>query len=333
MRTKSIFLALLASLALFAMPVAYSVELTLSAPDPDGSSVTEAAKNFAKIATAATNNEVTFKVFPSAIMYGGDSNAAVKQTSSGSIDVLVLSSSLYAPFRPRFNAIALPYVFDDLQQFRDFLSSPEVVKAFDADVSSLGIEPLGYWPRPFRVITNSKRQIKTPADLEGVKLRVPNNPLWVEFFRSLGAAPTPMAFAEVYNALQLQVVDGQENPVNIPMDNKFYEVQKYLSFTNHIADSWVVGVNKRRWASLTDAQKKALKDAVAQAEVEKVKNDTNNSAATEQFLKDKGMEVYHPTAAEQAQFVDAAKKLYPVFADLIKDKDFYEMTLKFVGKQ
>lgn len=333
MRIKALCAALVALVTFSAAPAfAAKITFTLSTPDPDKSSITLAAQNFANLVHKASNGEIEIKVFPNGTLYGGDSGAAVKQLSSGSLDMLLLSSSLYANFKPRFIAISIPYLFDDMEQFKKFLKS-DIVKQLDEDVISMRIQPLSYWPRPFRVITNSKVLIKSPADLKGIKLRVPNNPLWVEFFHAMNAAPTPMAFGEVYNALQLQVVDGQENPISIPMDAKFYEVQKYLTVTNHIADAWVLGMNQNKWSGLSDARKKIILDCAAQAQLDKIKYDEDSGASTEAFLKSKGMETYHLTPAEHAQFVKVAKTLYPRFGELVKDEAFYNKTLQFVGKK
>lgn len=331
MRRKGILACALAVLFCFFAQAQAATTLTLSTPDPDNSSISVAAQNYAKLVKEASNGDIEIKVFPNGTLYGGDPGAAVKQLGGGSLDMLLLSASLYANFKPRFIALSVPYLFDSMDQFRDYLASDNMNLLSD-DVASMRIQPLGYWPRPFRVITNSKVLIKTPADLEGIKLRVPNNPLWVEFFRAMNAAPTPMAFGEVYNALQLAVVDGQENPISIPMDAKFYEVQKYLTFTNHIADAWVLGMNQRKWAALTDAQRKILMDCAAQAQAEKIKYDEESSDETEAFLKEKGMETYRLAPEEHAQFVEVAKKLYPRFGELVKDTDFYGRTLEFVGK-
>lgn len=332
MRIKAISALLLIVLAFGASPAFAATALTLSTPDPDNSSISVAAKNYAELVKKASNGELEIKVFPNGTLYGGDPGAAVKQLSGGSLDMLLLSASLYANFKPRFIAVSIPYLFDDMEQFKAYLRS-DAIKQLDADVLSMRIQPLGYWPRPFRVVTNSKRAIKSPADLKGIKLRVPNNPLWVEFFRAMDAAPTPMAFGEVYNALQLDVVDGQENPISIPMDAKFYEVQKYLTFTNHIADAWVLGMNQKKWDALSDAHKKILTDCAAQAQLDKIKYDEDGSASTEEFLKSKGMEMYRLTPEEHAQFVKVAKTLYSRFGELIKDDAFYNTTLEFVGKK
>lgn len=199
--------------------IAQAETLTLSTPDSDTSEITLAAHKFAEIVSKKTDGKLKIKVFPNGTLYGGDPSAGVKQLAGGSLDMLLNSTSLYAVFNPKFTAIAIPYQFRDIDQLRVYLDS-DLGKELSGDLSKIGILGLDLWSRPLRQITNSKAPIKSPADLKGMKLRVPNNPLWVEFFGAMGAAPTPMAFAEVYNALQLKVVDGQENPVNVPVSAK-----------------------------------------------------------------------------------------------------------------
>lgn len=199
--------------------IAQAETLTLSTPDADNSEITLSANKFAELVSKKTDGKLKIKVFPNGTLYGGDPSAGVKQLAGGSLDMLLNSTSLYATFNPKFTAIAIPYQFRDIDQLRVYLDS-ELGKELSGDLSKIGILGLDLWSRPLRQITNSKAPIKSPVDLKGMKLRVPNNPLWVEFFGAMGAAPTPMAFAEVYNALQLKVVDGQENPVNVPVSAK-----------------------------------------------------------------------------------------------------------------
>ncbi len=332
MRTRTTVMLLAGAIALcWSALAAAATTFTLSTPDPDSASITVAAKNFAEIVKKKSNGEIDIKVFPNGTLYGADPTASVKQLSSGSLDMLLLATGVYSNFKPKFIIITFPYLFDNSEQFRAFLNS-DIKDVFDGEIGSLGIQPLGYWPRPPRVITNSKTPIRNPGDLKGVKLRVPNNPIWAEFFQAMGAAPTPMTFGEVYNALQLKVVDGQENPITIPMDAKFYEVQKYLTFTNHIYEAWVLGMNQAKWNALPDATKKIFREASMQAQLDKIKYDSDGSDSTEKFLVGKGMETYRLTPDEQAQFVAIAKKLYPRFAELVKDPDLVKKAMQFVGK-
>lgn len=318
--------------ALAAQLAVAKTTFTLSTPDPDNSEITLAARKFADIVAAKTGGEVEVKVFPNGQLYGGDPSAAVRQLAGGSLDMLLLSSSLYANFNPKFTAISVPYLFDDTAQLRSYLSGP-LGQELLGDLNGIGVKGLGMWQRPFRQMTNSRRAINQPQDLAGMKFRVPNNPLWMEFFAKLGAVPTPMAFGEVYNALQLKVVDGQENPINIPVTAKFYEVQKYATMSNHMADGWVLGINPAKFNALPDAQKQALQAAAAEAEAWKFANDTADISKSVEFLKSKGMQVNALSADQQKAFVKVSKELFPRFSTLVKDQAFFDKTLTFVGKK
>lgn len=311
---------------------AEKVTFNLSTPDPDTASITIAANEFAKLVNEKSKGSIEVKVFPSGSLYGGDPSAAVKQLGAGSLDMLALSTSLYANFEPKFSAISIPYLFDDREQFMSYLNG-EPGQQLLQSIDSFNIEGLGYWARNFRQITNSKGPIQEPSDLEGVRLRVPNNPLWVEFFKETGAVTTPMAFGEVYNALQLKTIDGQENPAEIPMNAKFYEVQKYLTVSNHMADSWVIGINKDKFNKLAPEQQQALREATKEIQAWALDYDQKQENEAIEFLKGKGMEVNTLTPENHQKFVDISKQLYPKFKDLVKDEAFFNTTLKFVGKE
>ena len=328
MRTKLISLV---GALLLATGSAWAETLTLSTPDADTSEITLAGKHFAELVKQKSNGELEVRVFPNGTLYGGDPSAGVKQLAGGSLDMLLNATSLYATFNPKFTAIAVPYTFQDVAQLRAYLDS-ELGQELTAELDKIGIKGLDLWSRPLRQITNSKLPITKPEDLAGMKLRVPNNPLWVEFFGAMGAAPTPMAFAEVYNALQLKVVDGQENPVNVPVSARLYEVQKYLTISNHIADAWVVGINPARFEALSDAHKKAIQEAAVETEAWKADNDAADIAKSIDTLKQNGMEVNELSPEQREAFVEVARKLAPVFVGLVKDQAFFDRTIAFVGK-
>jgi tripartite ATP-independent transporter DctP family solute receptor len=310
---------------------ASKVTMTISTPDPDTASITVAAKQFAKVVGEKSNGSIEIKVSPNGSLYGGDPSAAVKQLGAGSLDMLALSSSLYANFVPKFNVISVPYIFDDTTQLLSYLNGEpgqELLKSLD----TMNILGLGFLSRNFRQITNSKKPIQAPKDLEGLRLRVPNNPLWVEFFKATGAVPTPMAFGEVYNALQLKTIDGQENPAEIPLNSKFYEVQKYLSVSNHMADGWIIGINKAKFAKLSPEQQKVITEATKELQTWSSNKDKEDESKSIEMLKEKKMEVNTLTAEQRGAFVQISKQLTPKFKELVKDDAFYDKTLKFVGK-
>ena len=150
---------------------------------------------------------------------------------------------------------------------------------------------------------------------------MPNNSLYVEFFKACGATCTPMNFSEVYNALQLKTLDGQENPIDVPYSNKFYEVQKYISQTDHMADAWLVGFNTAKFDKLTDEQKNAITKAGEEVQQWNVEFMEKEDQTALQTLLDNGME-YNEVSAENRQlFIDISKSCYPVFKELIEDEE------------
>ena len=231
------------------------VSLNVSVPDADNSYIYAAAQEFKAKVEEYSGGSIELTIFPNGTLYGGDGNAAVTSVGNGSLDIVILAASLYASFDPSFFVISVPYLFDDTKQLQDYLNSDTGKDLFNS-VESMGITCLGRWTRSFRQITNSKTPVNSPDDLKGMVLRTPSNSLYTEYFTACGATATPMNFSEVYNALQLNTLDGQENPVDVPATNNFYEVQKYISGTNHIADAlWkflrVCIPSLRNWSPMT----------------------------------------------------------------------------------
>lgn len=309
-----------------------AVTFKLATPDPDSSPVTQAANEFAKVVEEKSKGTIQISVHPNGTLYGGDALAAVKQLGAGSLDMLVLSTSLYANFEPKFNAISIPYLFDNEEQFVSFLNSNLADGLLMEVQEELGIKGLGYWSREFRQITNSVRPITEPADLEGIKLRVPNNPLWVEFFQAAGTVTTPMDFSEVYNALQLGTIDGQENPLGVIVSSNMPEVQEYLTISNHMAEAWIVGINEGKFNNLTKEQQQILLEATEELQAWKIDNDAANADSILEEVKAQGMEVNELTPDQQEQFIEVSKQAYPVFKELVEDDEFFTEVLEFVGK-
>lgn len=238
----------LATTSIIAIPTvaAAATSLRLAVPDPAGSSVGRAASRFAELVSEKTDGEVTFQVFPDGVLFGGDQNAAINQLGSGALDGLILASSVYASFEPKMNAISLPYLFSDYEQLQSYLGGAPGEELM-ASLDRLQIQGLGFFLRTFRNVTTRDTPITTAEDFEGVTLCTPNNQLFVALFDELGANPTPMAFSEVYSALQLEAIDGQENPVEVPLNNQLFEVQGHLNMTQHLADSFVLALSNSAW--------------------------------------------------------------------------------------
>jgi tripartite ATP-independent transporter DctP family solute receptor len=189
-----------------------------------------------------------------------------------------------------------------------------VGKALSARLPEKGVVILGFFDLGFRNVTNSKRPITKAADFEGLKLRVIPNPVFLETFKAFKANPVPMPFAELYGALESKAVDGQENPYAVILSNKFFEVQKHLSATNHVYAANIVLVSKRFWDRLSPTEQKIMHDAANEARP--YQRQVSRTAAQKSVadLQAKGMQFNEVSVAELARMQQIAKPVVEKFA-------------------
>lgn len=179
-----------------------------------------------------------------------------------------------------------------------------------AKLQDKGLVGLVYWENGFRNLTNSKHAVNKMEDLQGIKLRVMQNNVFLNSFQTLGANAIPMAFSELFSALETKTVDGQENPFNTILSSKFYEVQKYMTVTNHVYSPWIVLASKKWWDQLSKDEQKVLLDA-AKVSRDFERKDTRDEAARAMGdLKAKGMQVNELSPAESARMRDKLTKVY-----------------------
>ena len=310
-------------------PAVAQTSLRMAVPDPIKSSVGRAASRFAELVKDKTKGNVTVDVFPDGVLFGGDQNAAVNQLGSGALDGLILASSVYASFEPRMNAISLPYLFSNYDQLQAYLQGAPG-KELLSSLDRLNIHGLGFFLRTFRDVTTREKPITTLEDFKGITLRTPNNPLFVALFQALGANPTPMAFSEVYSALQLKAIDGQENPVEVPFNNQLFEVQGQLNLTQHIADSFLVALSQSAWKGIPTEYQDDVQAAADQMIKE---HDAEEISAEEKIISEleaKGMKVNRFKDGELKRVQDVARGIYPQFRDKI-GADFVQKSLDFVA--
>lgn len=216
----------------------------------------------------ATSGRVEINLFP-ANQLGSDTDL-LGQIRNGAVDYLNIGSSVLATLVPAVGIVNTGFAFT---------SYDEVWKAMDGDlgkfvkteIENVGVLQVGKsWDNGFRQLTSSTREIKTPKDLKGFKMRVPAAPILTGLFQALGAGPTPINFNEVYSALQTKVVEGQENPLAIIATAKLYEVQKYCSLTSHVWDAYIILGNRRSFQRLpTDAQEIVTRELNKAADAER----------------------------------------------------------------
>lgn len=183
-----------------------------------------------------------------------------------------------------------PFLFNAAKEADTVLDGPIGQKVMDK-LQEKGLVGLAYWENGFRNLTNSKRPVTKLEDLDGIKLRVMQNEVYLDSFKLMGANAIPLPFSELFSALETKTVDGQENPYNTILSSKFYEVQKYLSVTNHVYSPWIMTVSKKWWDQLSKDEQKVLLDA-AKASRDFERQDTREEAAKAVAdLKAKGMAV------------------------------------------
>ena len=269
-----------------------------------------AIDTFAREVEKRTNGRYKVQNFYAGAL--GAERESIEGVQLGTLDLTMTSTGPVPNFVPDVAILDIPFLFRDYAHARAVLDGPigqDLLKKFDAK----GIKALAWGENGFRHMTNNKHPVNTPDDLKGLKMRTMENPIHIEAYRQFGILPTPMAFTEVFTALQQGTVDGQENPLSVIEAAKLDQVQKYLTLTGHVYSPAVFLMNKARWDSLSDADKRAFLEAAKEgvrANRARVDEDERKAVAD---LRAKGMIV--------AENVDRAKfqaALAPAYADFAK---------------
>ena len=276
----------------------------LAQQNPKGHPLVTGAEKFAEIVAARSGGKMKVNLFPGGVL-GGDA-PTVSALQGGTVEMTVLNSGILASQVKDFEVYDFPFMFANGREADAVVDGPFGQK-MHAKLADKGIVGLAYWELGFRNITNSKRAITKVEDLDGLKLRVIPNAINVDWVKAVGGNPTPMAFPEVYAALEAKAIDGQENPLNVILANKFAEVQKFLVLSNHQYNPQSVIVSKKIWDTLSADEKKILQDAAQEASVFQRKTSRDAAAGNLDALKKAGMTVTELPAAEQAKLREKFK--------------------------
>lgn len=213
---------------------------------------------FKKLVEERSKGTLLIQIYPSDQL--GTQRELVEGAQLGTVDMVLTSDVLLSSFEPTLSVLTLPYLFQNIEQVAKVMDGP-IGDELAANLEKKGLTVVGYWENGFRHVTNSKRPVVKPEDMKGLKIRTPKGPVFVDTFNAYGASATPMGFGEIYTALQLGVVDGEENPIAHILTQKFYEVQKYLSLTSHIHSVEPLLISTAVFKSLSADQQKLLKQA------------------------------------------------------------------------
>ena len=270
------------------------------------------AQKFADLVAQKSGGKIKVALFPNAVLGSDPQNLSAVR--GGTIDFASMATGLLAGIDKQFMVFDFPFLFNSPQEAYGLADGP-VGTRLQAGLAAHGIVGLGIWDLGFRNMTNSKRPIERPEDLQGLKIRVIASPIYLDMFNTLGANPVPMTFGEVYGALESKAIDGQDNPVGVIESAKFAEVQKYMSLTRHVYTGMPMLMSKKTWDGMSEAERKIITDAANEAKQEERKIAQAKELQSIDHLR-KTMQVNDVAPAEIARL---RQKVQPVVDKFAKE--------------
>jgi tripartite ATP-independent transporter DctP family solute receptor len=267
-------------------------------------------KRFAELVAAKSGGKLVVQEYPASTL--GNELQQQSALQGGIQEMTAPAPTSLAGIVREFGLLDFPFVVNTPEQ-ADALTDGQVGKLLFAKLPEKGLIGLAFWDLGFRNVTNSKRPIARVEDFDGLKLRVIPNPVFLETFRIFKANPVPMPFAELYPALETKAVDGQENPFAVILSNKLFEVQRFLSVTNHVYTANTILVSKIFWDRCSAAEQKFLQEAALEARdyERKLSRETAQKALAD--LKAKGMQVNEIAPGEIERMRRMVKPVYDKF--------------------
>lgn len=309
MKLKAIILAAVAAIALPPTAPAADPILRFGHVGNPGSLFQASADAFAECANGKLGDRAEVQTFGASQL--GKDRELLQKLKLGQV-AFALPSSVMSSVAPEFGVFEMPYIVRDRDHMRRIQAN--LGDVFQEAALGEGYRIIGYFENGFRHITNNTRAINTPEDLRGVKLRTPNGEWRVKMFQFYGANPTPMAFSEVFTALQTNVIDGQENPYAQIASAKFQEVQKYLSITGHVYTPGYVLVAENQWQKLPEDVRADLEACGAETQDFVYRHAARLETELLQVIRDAGVKV---NEADKQAFIDASAPLYEEFANTV----------------
>lgn len=314
MKIRSVFAALCGVLLSASLCAAAPITLKLGHIAEPENPYGMGADYFAKLVKERTNGAVDIQVFPSSQL--GNQRDLVEGLTFGTVDITLTGTAVLGNFIPEVAVFDLPFIFRDI---------PHAYKALDTVGMELckkgekrGMITLAIWENGVRHMTNSKRPIRTPDDMKGLKIRVMEQPVYIEMMKALGASPTPMAMSELYTALQKGVVDGQENPFSHIATKRFDEVQKYISLTGHTYASEPILISTMAWAKLNKEQQDIVRKAAEDTRDWQRQLCRDSEGKFRKIIEDRGLAQINEDVDKEA-FVKATAPVYKMYIDKFGD--------------
>ena len=287
-------------------------------------------KYFKQKVEELTNGKVQVEIYPNNAL--GNEREMAESTLMGTIEMCCVTSDGTLPsWVPETQILSIPYLFANKKEAY-YVLDHTLQDYLEPKFEAKGAKHLAFAELGFRHFTNNTRPIKKASDMKGMKIRVQEAPVWFALMNDLQATATPVPFAELYTALQQGMVDGEENPIASVASSKFYEVQKYISGTDHMADAWLVGINSEVFKGLSEKQQDAITKAGEEVQQWNVDFMEKEDETALQTLLDNGMEYNDISDEGREEFVKVSQSCYDKFKELIDDDELFDATAKFCGK-
>ena len=319
-----------AALVLGGVDVALAKTFKVAVGDAGGSAQHELGKKFVELFEAKTGGKHTAKLFLNGQL--GSEQDTVNDAAIGTLDFSILAINNVTPFSPTVGVFTLPYVILSLDDAVK-LTQGEVGKELTENtIRDAGVRIVGWTYTGFRVLTNSKKPVKTLEDLKGLVIRVPKNEIMIDSYNSWGINPTPMAWSETFTALQQKVVDGQDNPYLTVHSMKFYEVQKYVTQIRYIFSIEPLIVSESVFQDLDEDVQNAILEAGQEATLHSAQHLRDSEAAIKEDLIAKGMQIDVPENDEKEWIEAATTAVWPKFYDSIGGKEKLNNVMRILGR-
>lgn len=267
-----------------------------------------------KIIESKTNGAIDVQFYPGGQL-GGDVQA-LEGVRSGTIEASAMSTTIIASLNPEFNIYDVPFLFKSSDVAYEIMDG-EIGDKLAESLGDYDLVGLGYLDATYRNLTNNKKDVVLPSDLKGLNIRTLENALQVKFWKELGANPTAISFSELYSALESNVVEGQENPFNVINSSKFYEVQKYVTRTEHLLMPRYVVVSDKFWNSLTPEEQTIIQEAIKVGSDNMRAETINQQDAAIANIESNGVKITTLSDEERQQWIDKAAPVYDEFKKVI----------------
>ncbi len=328
-RLSSIALAAVVAVAMSGAP-AQAKKFKIAVGDSAGSAQEALGKAFVAELEKGSGGKHTATLFLNGQL--GSEQDTVNDAAIGTLDMSLLAINNITPFSPSVGVFTLPYVILSLEDAEKLTQGPIGAELVENTIRDAGVRIIGWTYTGFRRLTNSKKPVKSVADLEGLVIRVPKNEIMIDSYRAWGIDPTPMAWSETFAGLQQKVVDGQDNPYLTINAMKFYEVQKYVTNIRYIFSIEPLIVSESIFQDLSEEDQKIILDAGQAATLASAQFLRDSEAAIQEELVAKGMEIVDPENDEAEFIALATEAVWPKFYESIGGVEKLNTVLETLGR-